>query len=97
MKKEFQKFWVSQAAVWIKDGKCLILESSKSPGYWGLSGGRIDQGEMSAEAFCRELKEELNLTEFTKIALVDYLVFYDLPSGKELVSPVCAIISIIKK
>lgn len=96
MKKEMQKFLVSQAAIWIKDGKCLLLESAYSPGFWGLFGGRIDVGESADIAFARELKEELNLEQFKKLGLVDYLVFYDVPSGKDLQNPICAIINLIQ-
>ncbi len=96
MKKEFQKFWVSQSATWIKDGKCLILESNKRPGYWGLIGGRIDKGEASEPAFRRELKEELNLDKFEKLGLVDYLIFYENSSGEKFPDPVCLIVTLIE-
>lgn len=96
MRKEIQKFWVSQSATWIKDGKCLILESRKRPGYWGLVGGRIDEGEAAEEGFKRELKEELNLDNFENLGLVDYLVFYKNSSGKEMATPVCIVVSLIK-
>ena len=91
-----QKFFISQQAAWIKDGKCLIVESAKSPGYFGLPGGRINIGEQQDVAFARELKEELNLDKFEKLAVCDYLAFYDVPSGRHLENPVCAVISLIK-
>lgn len=96
MRKEIQKFWVSQSATWIKDGKCLILEARKRPGYWGLVGGRIDEGEEAEAAFRRELKEELNLDNFENLGLVDYLVFYKNSSGKAMATPVCIVVSLIK-
>jgi len=58
MKKEFEKFTISQVAIIIKDNKSLILEFADRPGMWGLLGGRIDKGELREEAFKRELKEE---------------------------------------
>ncbi len=95
MNKEMQKFWVSQPAVWIKDDKCLILESVKRPDFWGLPGGRIDEGEDAKIAFARELKEELNINEFKNLGIVDYLVLYNNSSGDKLTAPICAIISLI--
>ncbi len=89
-----QTFWVSQTAVLIRDNKCLLVQSAKS-GLYALPGGRIDLGENADLAFARELSEELGLTQFEKLALVDYLVFYDVPSGKVLKQPVCAIVHLI--
>jgi 8-oxo-dGTP pyrophosphatase MutT (NUDIX family) len=94
MRKEMQKFWVSQAVILIRDNKCLLVRSAKS-GLYGLPGGRIDLGEHKDLALARELQEELGITHFEKIGLVDYLVFYDLPSGIKLDQPVCAIINLI--
>ncbi len=89
-----QKFWVSQAAILIRDNKCLLVKSAKS-GLYGLPGGRIDINEKKDIALARELYEEIGVTDFKKTALVDYLVFYDLPSGIKLDQPVCAIINLI--
>ncbi len=89
-----QTFWVSQAIILIRDHKCLLVKSAKS-GLYGLPGGRIDLGENKDIALARELQEELGITEFEKIALVDYLVFYNLPSGIKLDQPVCAVINLI--
>jgi len=94
MKKEMQKFWVSQAVTLIRDYKCLLVKSAKS-GLYGLPGGRIDLNEDKDIALARELQEELGISEFEKIELVDYLVFYNLPSGIKLDQPVCAIINLI--
>jgi 8-oxo-dGTP pyrophosphatase MutT (NUDIX family) len=70
---EHEKFTVSQVGVIIKNGKCLILEFASHPGFWGLPGGRIDVGEKKClESFQRELKEELNITKFKIIKLVDF-------------------------
>ncbi len=94
MKKEFQKFWVSQAAILIRDNKCLLVKSAKS-GFYGLPGGRIDTGEDMEQALARELKEEVGITQFERLGLVDYLVFYSVPSGIKLDQPVCAVINLI--
>ncbi len=76
MKKEFEKFIISQVAVLIRDNKCLILEFADHPGKWGLPGGRIDKGEMGEEAFRREVKEELNLSRFDIVDIVDLDIWY---------------------
>lgn len=77
MKKEFGYFQVSQAAVIIKNNKCLILRfSSKEGKFWGLPGGRIDKDEEGAMAFERELKEEINLDKFSLLSTIDYEIFY---------------------
>jgi ADP-ribose pyrophosphatase YjhB (NUDIX family) len=85
---------VSQAAILIRENKCLLVKSAKS-GLYGLPGGRIDLNEDKDIALARELEEEIGVTEFEKIGLVDYLVFYNLPSGIILDQPVCAIINLI--
>ncbi len=76
MKKEFEKFTISQGAVLIRDNKCLILEFANSPGKWGLPGGRIDAGEKGEDAFRREIKEELNLSNFKTVDIVDFDIWY---------------------
>ncbi|PLX21015.1 hypothetical protein C0584_04495 [Candidatus Parcubacteria bacterium] len=88
---EFQKFFVSQVGILIRDSKCLILEFSKSPGKWGLPGGRVDEGEGKEEAFRREIKEELGIDEFQIHNTVDYDLFYVRPS-----KTVCGIVSYIE-
>ena len=71
--KEFEKFTISQAGIIIENNKCLIMEFSENPGRWGLPGGRIDRGEGNCEkAFRRELKEELNITKFKILGMVDF-------------------------
>lgn len=96
MKKEFQKFWVSQPVIWIKDKKCLILESAKRPGFYGLPGGRIDENEEAEVALKRELKEEINVDNFEKLGIVDYLVHYTNSSGQPFDNPLCAVITLIE-
>ncbi|MDX9893695.1 MAG: NUDIX domain-containing protein [Patescibacteria group bacterium] len=81
MSKAFQTFTISQVAILIRNNKCLILEFADNPGYWGLPGGRIDQGEEWETAFRRELKEELNLVNFEIIDLIDFAAWYT-QSGK---------------
>lgn len=73
---EFEKFTISQVAVWIKDRKVLLLEDAAHPGKWIIPGGRIDQGEPWEEAFARELLEELSLNSFETVALLDVDVWY---------------------
>ena len=76
MPKEFQRFVISQVAILIRDGKCLILEDAAHPGRYILPGGRIDEGEESEPAFRRELKEEINLDDFKNLGLVSYDIWY---------------------
>ncbi|MFA6382808.1 MAG: NUDIX domain-containing protein [Parcubacteria group bacterium] len=73
MKKEFEKFVISLAAIIIRNNKCLILEYAKYSKMWGLPGGRIDKGEFVAgESLRRELEEELGLSNFKNLGVVDY-------------------------
>ncbi len=90
MKKEFEKFNIGQVAIIIKDNKCLILEFTKKQGWWGLPGGRIDQGESGEEAFKRELKEETDISNFELISVVDYDIWIT-GSGQ----PFCGIANLI--
>ncbi len=91
MNKKFEKFTISQVAVLVRNNKCLILEFSERPGYWGLPGGRIDKKESGEEAFRREVREELNLSDFEILGLVDFDVWYS-SSGK----PASAVAYLIK-
>lgn len=63
---------LGQKAIFIRNGRCLILEGSNKAGTWDLPGGRIHEGEETMEAFRRELEEEIGLTDFSFIATVDY-------------------------
>jgi len=47
MNKEFEKFWITQAGVIIKNNKCLVLELADKPGCWDIPGCRIDKGEVN--------------------------------------------------
>lgn len=93
MPKEFEKFWITQAGVVIKDNKCLILELAFHPGLWDIPGGRIDVGEAenSEAAFRREMDEELGVKDFK---IID-LVAYDIWCASEKKIPVCALIFLI--
>lgn len=82
MQKTRQFVDVSQVAVIIYDDKCLILEDAASPGKWLLPGGRIDEGEDQDTAFRRELKEEIGLTQYKNLGLVDFDVWYQENEGK---------------
>lgn len=53
------------------DGKVLLCKRLKAPeaGHWNIVGGKVDHGEISAEAARREAEEESGL----KIGAVDFL------------------------
>lgn len=71
--KKFEKFMLSQAAVLIRENKCLILEYEGTGRKWGLPGGRVDVGEGSwEEAFRREIKEEIALSNFEILGIADH-------------------------
>jgi len=91
MKKEFEKFTISQVAIIIKDNKSLILEFADRPGMWGLLGGRIDKGELREEAFKRELKEEGGINDFIFRGIVDYDAWINSAGN-----PVCGIANLIE-
>ena len=79
MPNNYEKFMISQVAVWIKDGKVLVLESGKRDGRWEIAGGRIDEQEDSKVAFARELKEEIGTNKAEIIAESEDWIPYDLP------------------
>ena len=89
--QNFERFYVSQAGVLIRDNKCLILELAKYPGEWCLPGGRIDEGENSVDAFKREIKEEIDMDTFRIHKLINYDIFYTKRN-----KPFCAIIQYIE-
>ena len=91
MKKEFEKFVISQVCVLIRDNKCLILEFSDRSGVWGLPGGRIDEGEEGEMAFKREMKEELNLESFDILGMVDYDIWRNHKG-----IPMCSVVNFVK-
>jgi len=89
--ENFERFYVSQVGILIRDNKCLILEFSEHPGVWGLPGGRIDRGELGKEAFLRELREEIGFNDVEIHKLLDYDIFYHSPE-----KPMCAIVQYIE-
>ena len=89
--QNFERFYVSQVGVLIRDNKCLILEFFEHPGEWGLPGGRIDKGEMWEEAFRREFKEEVNFDDFKIHDIIDYDIFY-----RKSKHPYCVIVRYIE-
>ena len=91
MKDKFEKYWVSQKAILIRNGKVLILGSDSQPGCWDLPGGRIDIGEDREESFRREIKEELGIKDFKNLGVVDYDAWYN-TSG----NTTCGIINLIE-
>ena len=91
MKDNFEKLWVSQKAILIRNGKILILRIVSQSGSWDLPGGRIDIGEKWEESFRRELKEELGIDNFKIIGVVDYGTWYTLKGH-----PVCGIVNMIE-
>jgi|SRR3989339_267020 len=93
MNKEFEKFWITQAGVIIKNNKCLVLELADKPGCWDIPGGRIDKGEVnnSEAAFRREIKEELGVDNFDIIDLVAHDIWY----AGEVKQSVCALVFLI--
>lgn len=78
---------MSQVAVWIKDGKVLILEDAAKPGRWLIPGGRIDRGEEQDMAFARELKEEIGIKKFEIGEHIDTRCWYAGANN----NPVCSL------
>jgi len=96
--EKFERFVISQVAILIRDNKCLILRTAgrKDP-KWVLPGGRLDKGEVRAEAFARELKEELNFDNVKVLGIVDYDIWYhDIAHLGIKNWPICAIASLIE-
>ena len=88
---EFERFYISQVGILIRDNKVLILEFSAYPGKWGLPGGRIDEKEEWETAFRRELKEEINFDECVIGEHIDTDIFYT-ETGK----PYCSLVRFIE-
>ncbi|MFZ2226037.1 MAG: NUDIX domain-containing protein [Candidatus Moraniibacteriota bacterium] len=93
MQDNFERFMISQAAVLIREDRCLILQFSDS-GKWGLPGGRIDKSETGKAALKRELKEELGIDTFDYLGVADY-DFYYYQRGEDRIAK-CDVINLIK-
>lgn len=91
-REESSKFFISQKAVLIRDGKCLIMEFAHHNGFWDLPGGHLDGGETNTEAFKRELQEETGLDKYEYHGVVDYEIWYHGPDRY----PICGIVSLIE-
>ena len=88
--QEHEKFSVSQKAILIRDGKCLIAEVDKKPGVWDLPGGRINIGENKECGLRREIKEELGIDNFEIISTIHYDAWHT-----SLGWPICGIANLI--
>jgi 8-oxo-dGTP pyrophosphatase MutT (NUDIX family) len=89
--KLMEKFWVALTGVAVRDNCVLLLEDMNTRGMWMLPGGRVDKGEDRETAFSRELREELGVTEFKTLAVVDYHLWYT----KNRKIPMCSIVNLI--
>jgi len=94
MPGNYEKFHITQAALIIKDDKCLIVQFSDEHGgvykdKWDIPGGRIDVGEAdkSEDSFGRELKEEIGVSSFDIIDLVAHDIWMNAVGN-----PVCALL-----
>lgn len=90
MANKFEKFHITQAALIIRDNKCLVVQfSGRCDGYWDIPGGRIDVGEAdkSEDALRREIREELGVTNFDIVELVAYDIWKNAAGD-----PVCALV-----
>lgn len=54
---------VCVGAIVVQDGRLLLIRRGRGPaqGEWSVPGGRVEAGELLAEAVVRELAEETNL------------------------------------
>lgn len=93
MKDNFERFMISQAAVLIRDDKCLIMQYADNK-EWGLPGGRIDKGETGKATLQRELKEEIGISKFEYMGVADY-DFYYYKKGADIIAK-CNLINLIK-
>ncbi len=65
--------------MWVfrQDGKLLLNEEGQNEIYWKFPQGGIDEGETAKEAAKRELREEVNITQFEMVAKSVYKNKYD--------------------
>ena len=88
--EKFERFIISQKGLLIRNGKALIMEMTKNPGYWDLPGGRIDKQEDGIIAFKREILEETGIDDFANLGVAHYHSWY-LSDGLG----VCGVINLI--
>ncbi|UBV42946.1 NUDIX domain-containing protein [Deinococcus taeanensis] len=50
------------ALVWGRDGRVLLVRTTKWRGLWGVPGGKVEWGETLLSAVQREFEEEVGLT-----------------------------------
>ncbi|MBJ8095583.1 NUDIX domain-containing protein (plasmid) [Bacillus mycoides] len=56
----------------LKDNQLLVVSKKKSPDYYMLPGGKLEDGETDLEALRRELQEELQLEVLSSTLLGDF-------------------------
>lgn len=54
------QFHLRAAAVVVRDG-AVLLQRAEGDAFWALPGGRVEPGEVAADAVAREMKEELSV------------------------------------
>ena len=69
------------AGVLLQQGKFLIARS-KGKGYFIAPGGKVEPGETTAEALCRELNEELGITVIPN-DLLEFGTFFAPAAGQQ--------------
>lgn len=93
--RQHERFTVSQWGILIRGEKCLILRSAGKD-QWELPGGRIEINELDKvhadECLRREIFEELGISKFDIISLVDRMIGYSANHH----SPVCRMVFLIK-
>lgn len=56
----------------VKEDQLLVVSKKKSPDYYMLPGGKLEEGETDLEALARELQEELQLDLLSGTLLGNY-------------------------
>ncbi|MCC8094154.1 MAG: NUDIX domain-containing protein [Tannerellaceae bacterium] len=80
--------------IWNEAGVVYLQQSSMhkdiQPGKWDTAvGGHIDYGETVEEALVREVREELEITDFSPCFMTRYI--FESPIEKELVHTFCTV------
>ncbi|MEP3245200.1 MAG: NUDIX domain-containing protein [Sneathiella sp.] len=67
----------------------LLVKRLREPeaGHWGFPGGKVDFGETTEDATCREVTEELGIT-ITLGPLAHLVNYIDIPKGEHWLAPV---------